>query len=125
MNEIIAISGYLFLNIVILCIGYAIIKKTVLIKSWKFLLYTILVTLIGFPTNLIGTFMSFKTDAVIVGTILLSLFLVFLVLFLYNSWLARIFWKLRKKQAIFIGLLLAIFTNIVLALFLLQLPVFI
>ncbi len=125
MNEIIVISGYFVLNIIILCIGYAVIKKAVLIKSWKFLLYTILVMVIGFPANFIGTLMSFKTDAVSVGTVLLNLFFVFLVLFLYNSWLARIFWKLRKKQAIFIGLLLAIFTNIVLILFLLQLPVFI
>ncbi len=104
-------------NAFVLSIGYLILKQVKLIKSWKFLKYIILVTLGGALIDLIlvaGAYFSFSKGffyPYFLHVINSSTFLTFLGLAIYNYWLSRRFFNLTKRQAVFIGLIMGIFTN--------------
>jgi hypothetical protein len=107
-------------NAFVLCIGYLILKQKKLIKSWKFLRYVVFVTIGGALIDLIyvgGMYLSrFKgplyPNMVLMGIVLLgSVLLTSLGLAFYNYWLSRKVFNLTKKQAIFIGIIMGIFTN--------------
>jgi len=91
----------------------------------KFLKYVFLITLGGILIDfifIIGQYLSrvkgpFYPDFGSMNTILLvSVLLSFLALFFYNYWLSRKIFGLSKKQGIFLGLIIAIFTHPILSL---------
>jgi len=65
-----------------------------------------------YPNRAIGSYI-----AVLLGSILL----VSLALAVYNYWLSKKVFNLTKKQAIFIGVIMGIFTNPILALIIISL----
>jgi len=111
-------------NAFVLSIGYLILKQKGLIRTWRFLKYVFLVTIGGALIDLIyvggqdlGRFKGpLYPNMKLMGIVLLgSVFLTFLGLAFYNYWLSRRFFNLSRKQAIFIGLIMGIFTNPVIA----------
>jgi len=103
-------------NAFVLGVGYLILKRKSLIKSWKFLKYVFFVTIGGALIDLIyvgGQYMRYNISILFD----LSVLLTFLGLVFYNYWLSKRFFNLTKKQAIFIGLIMGIFTNPALASF--------
>ena len=108
------------INAFILAIAYLVIKRKDLIKSWKFLKYILFVTIGGFLINIIATFLDFYImDRILTEMSRLRIFitLLFLGLLTYNYWLSRKFFNLVKKQAILIGVIMGIFSNLYLYLF--------
>jgi hypothetical protein len=107
-------------NAFILIISYLILKQKELIRSWKFLKYIFFVTIGGALIDLIfvgGAYLSrvkgpLYPDMKLINIVLWgSVFLTFLGLAFYNYWLSRRLFNLNRKQAIFIGLIMGIFTN--------------
>ena len=93
-------------------------EKRHLIKSSRFLKYIIFVTTGGALIKLFffgGVYLltNIQLNAQLALTsLLVSFFLTFLGVFLYNYWLSKRFYNLTKKQAIFAGLIIVIFANI-------------
>jgi len=108
-------------NGIVLGIGYLVLRRKDLIKSWKFLRYLLFVTIGGALIDLIyvggqslGGLIWEQThsDIEFIATVFLgSVLLTSLGLFVYNYWLSRRFFDLTRRQAIFIGLIVGIFTN--------------
>jgi len=111
-------------NAFILTIGYLILKQRNLIKCKKFLKYIFFVTLGGALIDLLsigGYFLLTKFKGVPLypkgplvppfELLIVLIFLTFLGLAFYNYWLSRRLFNLNRKQAIFIGLIMGIFTN--------------
>jgi len=114
----------LVINSVIAFVGYLIIKKGIFIKSFKFLKYIFLITLGGILIDFIfvvGRYMSrikgpFYPDFGLMNAVLLvSIIFSFFGLLFYNYWLSRKIFGLSKKQGIFLGLIIAIFTHPILS----------
>ena len=126
---ILVIFGINFiLNLIVLLIGYLIIKKTSLIKSWKFLKYTFFVTLGG---AIIDFGLSYFLISILVqlwslifhsagqgerGMFYLSTGVIagvigFFVLGFYNYWLSKKYLNLNHKEALLIGIIMGILTN--------------
>lgn len=121
VNTSVLIGLNFLINFLLLCIAYLIIKKGHLIKSWKFVGYVLLVTLWGYLIDyfvfnkglMLAAFkgplypnmklMSFVWLVTIVAT--------FLALAIFNYFLAKKFFKLTRKQAIFIGIWMMILTS--------------
>jgi len=116
------------LNFIILLVGYLILKKISLIKSWKFLKYTFFVTLGGaiidfglsyFLISLLGQLWSstiHSPDQVEMRMFFLSTGIItgiigFFVLGFYNYWLSKKYLNLNHKEAIVIGTIMGIFSN--------------
>jgi Na+-transporting methylmalonyl-CoA/oxaloacetate decarboxylase beta subunit len=97
-------------NALVLSLGYLILKKIELIKSWRFLKYIFFVTIGGGLVNLIVIFLlNFGSPwwSIILAErkFWLGLTIPFGV---YNYWLSRRIFNLNKKQAFFIGLITGI-----------------
>ena len=108
-------------NTFILSIGYLILKQRRVIRSWKFLKYIFFVTIGGALIDLIfvgGLYLSAPKDLFYPNTELIKGFIfwssdliTFLGLVVYNYWLSRKFFQLTRRQALFIGIIMGIFTN--------------
>jgi len=130
---------YLFLNVCILSIGYFILKKKSPIGIRRFLIH-ILSAVVGGGLIQIVLFLFYpvvhSVDKSIFShifdpSLLLGYFwycsfswrfcfLWSLILGGYNYWLSRKFLNVSKKQSIFIGIIMGIFTNLFLFLFLIN-----
>ena len=101
-----------------LWIGYLIIRNLKVYKGRKFFKYYILVVIGGFiidyvgmilPRLLTGSF-NYAVESNIQYALILGL-TIGVLLFFYNSFLSKQFFKLENYQAAVIGLLMAILTN--------------
>jgi len=97
-------------NALVLSLGYLILKKIELIKSWRFLKYIFFVTIGGGLVNLIVIFLlnlgsPWWSIILAERKFWLGLTIPFGV---YNYWLSRRIFNLNKKQAFFIGLITGI-----------------
>ena len=120
---------YLLLNVCTLSIGYFILKKNVSIRIWRFLAHvlsaivggSLIQSIIFFRWKDIGLIVFTPPGGGLLGRVFfligVSLF-ISLILGGYNYWLSRKFLNLSKKQSIFIGIIMGIFTNLFLFLFL-------
>ncbi len=112
---ILAFGKNLIVNSFFLIIVYLILKKKKLIISLKFLKYLFFVTLGGFLIDLIYIIPKYliyiipKLSSVIFIIITITLLLTIFGIGLYNYWLSRKIFNLNKKEAIFVGLVAAIF----------------
>jgi len=96
-----AVVIYLIISVFSLLIGCLIIRQKGLIKSWRFLIFTLLF--------IIGELL------IIAGGILIIPFLftiLFLISILYNYGLSRGIFNLPIKQAVFMGIIMGILPNI-------------
>jgi hypothetical protein len=103
--------GYAFVvnflvNGIVLLISYAIFKAISSIKIWKFLIYIVIVTVIGGLIDLAGFFLtgSFRSYY-------LMGFSIGVLLFLFNYLFAMLFMRLSNIKSLLVGLIMAIFTN--------------
>jgi len=124
---ILVIFGINFvINFIILVISYSIIKKTSLIKSWKFLKYTLFVTLGGaiidfgvsyfliyFLAKLWSSLIHSKGEMGVffLFTGIVAGIIGFFTLGFYNYWLSKKYLNLNHKEALLIGIIMGIFTN--------------
>jgi len=114
---------YLLLNVCTLSIGYFILKKNVSIRIWRFLAHvlsaivggSLIQSIIFFRWKDIGLIVFTPPGGGLLGRVFfligVSLF-ISLILGGYNYWLSRKFLNLSKKQSIFIGIIMGIFTNL-------------
>ena len=114
---------YLLLNICTLSIGYFILKKNVSIRIWRFLAHALSVivggsliqSIIFFRWKDIGLIIFTPPGGGLLGRVFfligVSLF-ISLILGGYNYWLSRKFLNTSKKQSVFIGIIMGIFTNL-------------
>lgn len=114
--------GFNFLiNYLVLAICYFTIRRKDLLKTGKFTGYIFLVTIgawlieyLPWSEKIIRIidphtdpfFSSYRSFTFFAG-----LFIIFLLIAIYNYWLAKIFFKLSKKQLTFISIFTAIFTS--------------
>lgn len=107
---ILAFGINLIVNAFFLIIVYLILKKKKLIISLKFLKYLFFVTLGGFLIDLIYIIPKLSSRIFIIITIRpITLLLTIFGIGLYNYWLSRKIFNLNKKEAFFVGLIIAIF----------------
>jgi len=114
---------YLLLNVCTLSIGYFILKKNVSIRIWRFLAHALSVivggsliqSIIFFRWKDIGLIIFTPPGGGLLGRVFfligVSLF-ISLILGGYNYWLSRKFLNTSKKQSVFIGIIMGIFTNL-------------
>jgi hypothetical protein len=114
-------------NAFFLTISYLILKEIKLTKSWRFLKYIFFATTGGIlidliyvsglyftPLTIFGSLIIYPRDIEAMGILLGFFFLLFLSLTIFNYWLSQQFFHLPRRKAIFIGLIMGVFTNPVL-----------
>ena len=114
---------YFLLNVCILGIGYFILKKNVSVKIWRFLAHVVSAMIGGgliqfiiyFCWKDIGLIVFLPPDRALLWRIFFLIgvsVLISLILGGYNYWLSRKLLNLSKKQSIFIGIIMGVFTNL-------------
>ncbi|MCZ2845623.1 MAG: hypothetical protein O2U61_03880 [Candidatus Bathyarchaeota archaeon] len=116
-------------NSVILTVGYLVLKRKKIIKSWKFLKYIFFVTLGGAIIDVVLVYSSIILLSKFIrflpiysvyqlidqpGVRLFSLFVGvvgFFILGFYNYWLSKKCLNLIQKEAIIIGSIIGVLTN--------------
>ncbi len=102
-----------FINLFFLVVSYLLLRKKEFIISFKFLKYTFFVTVVGFFIDfsyyfldrLIPDFINWLNRWFFIGIV------ISLLIGGFNFWFSKKMFRLTKKEAIFVGVVMAIFTN--------------
>ena len=103
INILVYAAIYFIITAFSLFTGCLLIKQRVLIKSWRFLKYILLAAIGGL---LIAAGVS------IGASFLNNILIIFLILLFYNYLLARKILNLNRRQSIFVGTIVGVFSNI-------------